>query len=148
MESLRMAITSLRTNQTRALLTALGIIIGVASVVAMVSLGEGFEAFIEGEFDDLAADVLTITSQDPDSDTRDEIAPLTNAEADALNNVPHVRDVVMQYDVSGIAVANGETVRVVAQGVTPNYDDVNGWGVTNGAFITTADQDARERVIV
>ncbi len=151
MESLRMAITSLRINQTRALLTALGIIIGVASVVTMVSLSEGFEAFIDDQFDDLGADVLTITSQDPDSDTRDEIAPLTNAEAEALSNpriAPHIRDVVMQYDVSGIAVANGETVRVAAQGVTPNYDDINGWGVTNGVFITTTHNNTRERVVV
>ena len=56
-ESLRTATTGLTTNKMRAALTMLGIIIGVASVVALLSVGEGVEASITGEIEGLGSNL-------------------------------------------------------------------------------------------
>ncbi len=150
-ESFRIAITSLLTNRTRALLTTLGIVIGVAAVIALVSLGRGVEVYIASQFDDLGADILTITSRDPQTDTRDYVAPLTNEEAEAIGNAlvaPHVADVLMQYNVRGDVSANGESLTLNANGVTANYPSLNNWAVGQGAFFTDEQVAGDERVIV
>jgi putative ABC transport system permease protein len=151
-ESFRIALNSLLINRMRAVLTTLGIIIGIASVISLVNLGRGVEDFVNAEFSDLGADVLTITSKVPDSDTRDEVAPLTVEEAEALANpaiAPNVSQVVQQYNVPGTLRSGPESVRVTVNGVTPNYTDVNEWTVVNGgSFITDEHMDDNARVVV
>ena len=61
-EILRVALTALGTNRLRALLTTLGIVIGVASVVTLMSLGDSLQAYIKGQFQGLGADVLQISA--------------------------------------------------------------------------------------
>ena len=60
-EIFRVSLTALGTNRLRALLTTLGIMIGVASVVSLMSLGGSLQSYIKGQFDNLGADVLTVS---------------------------------------------------------------------------------------
>ena len=60
LESLKMAVSSLRANKMRALLTMLGIIVGIASVIAIVSLGEGGKKEVLGQFDQIGASTVMI----------------------------------------------------------------------------------------
>ena len=59
-ESLRIAIDSLLINRLRAVLTTLGIIIGVGAVIGLVSLGRGVESFVQSEFQSLGSNILFV----------------------------------------------------------------------------------------
>ena len=61
LESVKMAFESLRSNRMRALLTMLGIIVGIASVIAIVSLGEGGKSEVMSQFDKIGASTVTIS---------------------------------------------------------------------------------------
>ena len=60
-ESIKMAFSSLRTNMIRTVLTMIGITVGVAAVITIVSLGEGAQQLIIGEFEQLGASSSTIS---------------------------------------------------------------------------------------
>ena len=59
-ENIRLAIRALTSNKLRALLTMLGIIIGVAAVITLLSVGKGVESFVVGEFEDLGNNLLFV----------------------------------------------------------------------------------------
>ncbi len=59
-EVFRMAYTAIRTNKTRSFLTTLGIIIGVGSVILLVAIGSGLQAFVTKQFKDLGSNILLV----------------------------------------------------------------------------------------
>ncbi|MBZ0308913.1 MAG: ABC transporter permease, partial [Anaerolineae bacterium] len=150
-ESFRIAIDSLSLNRMRALLTILGIVIGVAAVISLVSLGRGVETYVTSRFSDLGADNLSIRSSQPASRSR-EIEPLTTLDAEALTNplvAPSVEQIALRFNVASRAANGGESVNINVQGVTPNYDELNDWTTLPGMpFITQEDVDERARVAV
>src|SRR5262245_33332937 len=85
-QALRLAFTSLFQNRMRALLTTLGIVIGVGAVITLITLGQGVENYIHDQFQSLGANLLVITSQEPENDTRTRIEPLTNLDVEALSS--------------------------------------------------------------
>ncbi len=72
-ESIKMALNSLRTNKMRALLTMLGIIVGIASVIAIVSLGEGGKNEVMGQFEQIGASTVIIQVRSSQAQTSDYI---------------------------------------------------------------------------
>ncbi|MBC7811181.1 MAG: ABC transporter permease, partial [Burkholderiales bacterium] len=151
-ESFRIAFSSLATNRSRAILTALGIIIGVAAVVSLIGLGRGIERYVASQFEALGANTLTVTSAQPRSDTRTEIRALTMGEAADIANpeiAPHVAQVALEYSVAAEVVAGSEQVELQVSGVSANYNAVNDWFTLSGSrFITQEDIDTRARVAV
>lgn len=151
-ENIRIALVGLLTNRLRAALTALGIIIGVGAVIALVSLGRGVETFVAGEFQSLGSNVLFVFSNQPSSSTRTTIQPISSVEGDMLANrmvAPNIAQVAMQYDVFGVVSAGAKTTQILVSGVTPNYTDVRSWNVQpGGAFISETDIDTAARVAV
>src|SRR3954470_16813925 len=100
-EIFRVALTALGTNRLRALLTTLGIVIGVASVVSLMSLGNSLQDYIKGQFQGLGADVLSVTAA-RFRGTSSGTQPLTTDDAEALANpanVPDVQAVAWTYNV-------------------------------------------------
>jgi putative ABC transport system permease protein len=153
METFRVALTGLSTNRLRAILTTLGIIIGVGAVVSLVSLGRGVEDYVQRQFEDLGTDLLTITESTPiNYSIGDTLNPLTMNEAEALDNpriAPSIAQVAVQYNVEDSVVRySGESTTLSAEGVTPNYSELNKWYPANGSFITQADVDSSARVAV
>lgn len=150
-EGLRIAIQSILLNKTRAALTMLGIIIGISAVIALVSLGRGVEAFVVDQFQSLGANLLTITSSTPESDTRSRIEPITTADMEALSNpeiVPSAAQIGGRYDVVVNASRDGETMRTTARGLTPNMPDILNWYPEIGSFINSNHQARNDRVAV
>jgi len=150
-EGLRIAVTSILNNRTRAGLTTLGIMIGVAAVISLVSLGRGVEQFVRDEFNELGANMLIVTSQEPESDTRDRIDRLSTGDVETLsdpNVAPSIRQIAAQYDLVGFVTAEGEDMQTSVRGVTANYADVRNWELMFGDFITAQHVDDIERVAV
>lgn len=151
-ESVRIAISSLFINRLRAILTTLGIIIGVGAVIALISLGRGVETYISSQFQGLGSNILFVFSAAPTSTTRTLIMPLTTIEGQALSNpsiAPSIRQVAMEYQVAGTVVAEAKRTTLAVSGVTPNFTEVRNWKPREGgAFISQSDVDNAARVAV
>jgi putative ABC transport system permease protein len=148
-ESLRTALTGLTTNKLRAALTMLGIIIGVGSVVALMSIGEGVEETITGEIQGLGSNLLFITAR-----RADDTAPpayLTTADAEALAdpfNTPAL--VAVAATMQGqLRVSHGEEdARLTVSGTNGQYATIRSLDMVMGGFLTQADLDDQARVAV
>jgi len=148
-ESLRTAVTGLTTNKMRAILTMLGIIIGVGSVVTLMSVGEGVEASITGEIQGLGANLLFVTADRPEDSTTP--AYVTTADADALAdpfNVPALA-VVAPAMQGQLRVAYGDQDENIAvSGTTSQYAGLRNMEMVLGGFLTQADLDDEAKVAV
>lgn len=151
LENLRIAILSISANRMRAMLTTLGIVIGVGAIIVLISLGQGVDSFVKSEFLDLGVNVILVSATQPKSDRHKRIEPLTTADMITLQNsdiAPSVSQVGGEFNVLGYLSANGEHLRTTVHGVTPNMRDMMSWGVSLGSFITDQHVQDKDRVAV
>jgi len=148
-ESFLTALDSLLSNKMRAVLTMLGVIIGVAAVIALMALGNGVNGFITGELTSIGTNLISIT---PDLDNGDGYPPLSNADAAALSDprqAPAVAEVTALVQLQQAVVGNGNSRTGTVSGVTTNYFNVfNLDAFQAGDGLTEADMDGRARVAV
>src|SRR5687767_15276667 len=97
LELLRLALSRLRTNRLRAALTMLGVIIGVASVVALVGVGQGTTSRITDDLASLGTNLLTVS---PTEQNQDGSTSLTLEDATAIADVPGVAGVAPEVSTS------------------------------------------------
>ena len=99
-ETVRMALSTLRSNRLRSLLTMVGIVIGNASVITLVGIGRGAQLLAEGQLNNLGANVLFVvpgnTNARRQGVTRPKTLVLDDAEAIATQ-VPSVKRVAVSY---------------------------------------------------
>jgi putative ABC transport system permease protein len=146
------ALEALRANKGRAVLTTLGIVIGVAAVIAIVALGQGSQAEVSSRLAGLGTNVLTLS---PASARSGGIASgagtgtgLKLADADAIENVNGV--VAISPIVQGNAqiIAGNQNWNTRVQGVRPAYQEIQNWTVEAGGFFTEADDAGARNVAV
>lgn len=149
-ESLRMAGKTLAANRLRSTLTMLGIIIGNASVILMVGVGQGAQKYASQQFQSLGTDVIFVITG-TDNARRNVIAPpnrLVLADADAIaTQVPTVRSVAPQINGSELAIAGNNTKRATLIGTTASYTVVRNADVSSGRFFNEEDTKRNSRVI-
>jgi putative ABC transport system permease protein len=148
-ESLRTASTGLTTNKLRAALTMLGIIIGVASVVALMSIGEGVQASISGEIQGLGANLLFVMADQPEDSTAPAYITVDDAEALADPfNAPSL--VAVSPTMQGqLRVTHGDNdATLTVSGTNSQYDQVRSLDLSLGDFLTAADLDEQAKVAV
>ncbi len=154
-ESASIALGALRANKLRSLLTLLGVIIGVASVIAVLSFVEGLNQFVSQKLLNAGANVFWIdpygmvTSQE-EWDTVKDRPPITLGDADALRgNVPHAALVVTQSDGQTIARYRNKEVRGVAlRGRGAGYEIVDDLTIGSGRHLSELDDQRRRLVCV
>ncbi|HNP71583.1 MAG TPA: ABC transporter permease [Kouleothrix sp.] len=151
-EAFRVAWSALMINKLRALLTMLGIIIGVGTVVGMLAIGTGYSNFVESEFGKLGVGRLTVTPQIDPAASDEQLTPrLTAADADALMQpgaAPMVATVVKQFDGRGIVDAGKDRFDYQVVGATPNYFTVSTNLLGPGRYYTDAEERDGARVAV
>ncbi|MEN8241432.1 MAG: ABC transporter permease [Chloroflexota bacterium] len=143
------ALESLTSNKLRSGLTILGIVIGVAAVIAMLSVGAGAENSITGSIEGIGTNVLFVFSGGSEDISNPK--PLTMADADAIADpfaAPSVAGVAPNLQGSVEITANGEGTKISVVGATPEYSLVRDWPVTEGAFVSEADLLGRTSVVV
>ena len=147
LETLRTAVSALATNRLRAMLTTLGIVIGVAAVVALMSLGGSLQDYIESQFLSLGANVLQISAT-RGRNTASGTHPLTTDAAEGIMAAaPHVSAVDYTYSLTTNVVKGANSDSIQVQGVTANYDVINNWyPMEGGRFIDQNDVDTAARV--
>ncbi len=148
-ESFFTALDSLLANKLRAVLTMLGVIIGVAAVIALMSIGNGVTADITGEITSFGTNLITITT---DSDNSGGYPALSNADMDALAdplNASAVEAVSGAINGGMEIVYKGRSANSTVSGITANYMDVNNLGEFQaGDGLNQNDIDTRARVVV
>lgn len=154
-EAIRVAWEALLTHKVRALLTMLGIIIGVGSVIGMLAIGAGFEQYLSREFDRLGAGTIYISpnidSQSNDNLTNTANPHLTAADAYALNDpvaVPNISQVAVQYSTNAMVSGTGDRFFYSIQAVSAGFFALNDIRLGSGRYFTEAEDQGRVRVAV
>lgn len=147
------ALRALRRNKLRSGLTALGIIIGVASVVAMVALGNGAQASIESRISALGQNLLTIFAGSRSSGGVNSglgsASALTLDDAEAIRReVPDVVAVSPEDTTTAQAIANGRNWSTTIAGESPEYLEIRDWKLTGGSMFTAHDVRSAAKVAV
>ncbi|HKJ28338.1 MAG TPA: ABC transporter permease [Anaerolineales bacterium] len=130
------ALESLTSNKLRSGLTILGIVIGVAAVIAMLAVGRGAEAEITGSIEGIGTNLIFVF-RGGDEDVRNP-KPLTLGDSEAIADpfaAPSVNAVAPLLQGSAEVNSGGESTVTTLSGVTPEYSVVRNWGVTEGSFI-------------
>jgi len=152
---IRVAFRALVRNKMRAMLTMLGIIIGVAAVIAMVSIGQGAQASVQAQIEGIGTNLLFVSAgaqnvggvRSGSGDTGTNT--LTVEDLDAIKReVPSVGMVTPTVNARSQLVAGNTNVNTSVQGVSEQYPDIRKWTVQSGSFFTDADVRTAARVIV
>jgi putative ABC transport system permease protein len=150
-EVIRTAFASLRANPLRSALTMLGIIIGVAAVIAMISLGNGASQAVKDRIARLGTTTLQINPQrvmQGGIGTSTQ-AKLTYDDVKAIDeHVMTVAGVTPQQDRDLQVVWRNKNISIQITGTTPNFLDVRGFSIAAGTMFTSADDQGRQRVAV
>jgi macrolide transport system ATP-binding/permease protein len=135
-EAGKMAFRALRTNIMRTLLTLLGIIIGVASVVAMLAIGNGAKQDVLARISSMGVNLLVVRQGAPNVRTP---GPLTFEDADAIAQLPNVQEAVPESP-GGVTVRFGNRdSQSQMNATTAGYMAARDWYPERGAFFTDED---------
>ncbi len=142
------ALQSIRANKMRSFLTMLGIIIGISSVIAIVSIGQGGKQAIMGEFDDLGTNVINVNlkSMFNDIDDRDYF---TLKDADLIKaKIPEVTTVVPATGYMGQIKTEKESKFAEIDGITHEFNKLVKTEMLAGRFLNERDVESGRNVIV
>jgi putative ABC transport system permease protein len=152
---IRVAFRALVRNKMRAALTMLGIIIGVAAVIAMVSIGQGASASVQAQIESIGTNLLFVSAGAQNvggvrSGTGDTgTNTLTVDDLDAIKReVPSVSMVTPNVNARSQLVAGNMNWNTGVTGVSEQYPEIRKWPVASGSFFTDADVRTAARVIV
>ena len=151
LEAFRAALVSLLANRLRSVLTTLGIVIGTASVIAVVSLVQGFSESIKQQLAGLGGSTLTLEAVNTNENFRSgKINRITFEDLETLRyRVPGIAAVapIMMVQTPGISYRD-RTVTSEVRASTADYAPVYGRFPVKGRFIASADDQGRRRVAV
>ncbi|PSP11025.1 MAG: ABC transporter permease, partial [Cyanobacteria bacterium SW_9_47_5] len=151
LESVKMASTTLVANKLRSSLTMLGIIIGNASVIAMVGIGQGAQKLAAEQFQSLGPNTLFVVpgSQESRSTSFDQPKTLVLEDAKAIaSRVPTVAEVAPQISATQVITYQGQNSKDSVIGTTPEYLQVRSFEVAKGRFIRDVDMRRNNQVVV
>jgi len=139
-ETVRMALRALRANLLRTVLTLLGIVIGVGSVVAMLGVGEGARQAVLDRIGSMGTDLLLVRPGAPNQHgVGNNIATLVPQDADALAGLDNVRAAVPELS-GTVTVRFGDAdYQTTADGTTAALTVIRDWPVVRGSFFTATD---------
>jgi putative ABC transport system permease protein len=154
-EILSESINSLSLNKVRTGLATLGIIIGIGSVIALVSLGQGSQKAVQNQIQSLGANLLTVV---PGGQSQGNVrgaagggTTLTYDDAKAIltsNNITQVQDVSAELQRRGQVTAGRNNTNTQILGTTPSYENIKKITLSSGMFISERDLESNTNVAV
>jgi putative ABC transport system permease protein len=148
-DNFRVAFINLNSNRLRSGLTMLGITIGVAAVIVLVSVGQAFETFVKAQFSGVGVNLVFVIGG---RDARNAFIPLTREDVDAINDPYNVADalrVMPQRNLNNRTVKfENREIAATVQGVTTIYLDIFNREIIAGRFLDQRDIDTQARVAV
>ncbi len=145
------ALESLSSNKLRSGLTVLGIVIGVAAVIAMLAVGNGAQASITGSINQVGSNLLFVFRGARDNTAVHNPRPLTIGDANALLDpyaAPDIQAVAPVVQGNGSVDFGGQTKTTTIVGATPAYESVRNVTLLDGSFINDEQNLGRASVAV
>ena len=151
-ESFLMAWASLIANKMRSILTMLGIIIGVAAVIALVSIGNGVKQDIQNSISSLGSNLLMVMPGAPRTPgvrpSQGSMQSLKVSDYQAISKLDGVKAASPYTANSYVTIYQSKNWTTTVSGVSSNFQDVNNWTMAEGRFISSKNVENRERVAV
>jgi putative ABC transport system permease protein len=152
-QTLRMALRALIRNKLRSFLTALGIMIGVGAVIAMVAIGEGAKARVEASFASMGANLIVVMSG---STTRGgsfggfgSMPTLTWDDLDAIRNeISGVRAAAASLQSNTTIASEDQNWTTGVIGTSPDYFEARSWPLAQGSGLSASDVEGGSKVVV
>ncbi len=152
LEAFRIALNSLISNKLRAILTMLGIIIGVGAVITLMALGGAIQNLVTTELQGLGSNLIFLFGGTNDPEQNRRVPPrLTNEDIAAISdplNAPAVAHVTPEFSSRAMVSHRGTSYDAYIAGVTPNYPLVRSAEVSHGTFFDDQAVQNRLRVAV
>ncbi|MDC3079014.1 ABC transporter permease [Pelagibacteraceae bacterium] len=144
---------SLRSNILRSILTSLGIIIGVSSVITMISIGSGARIEVEQQIERFGSNNLIVRSQSSSnrgvSMGTNSVNTLTLKDMEALKEeLPAIKAIAPRVSLSTQIIANGNNWLATVTGTTNDYFDLGNWKFENGRSFEEEELDSGSRVAI
>lgn len=148
LESMKVALSAIWVNKMRSLLTMLGIIIGISSVIAVVALGQGSKSMMNKEFESFGVNRVYLSTnwrKNPTSrdylkhEDMDALRRAFNDEIDAMSN---------DFDTSGEVLSGKKKVGVQIQGANEEYNRIDKKEIIKGRYILEGDVKAKRNVVI
>ncbi len=146
-------VTALSANKARSGLTMLGIVIGIASVIAMVAIGNGAQASIQANIESLGSNLLTVrpgaSSSGGVRTSRGSAQTLTTDDADAIaSGVQNVTGVAAEVTGNEQITAKGTNTNATVDGTVANYQTIHNVDMAEGDFIADGQVSSKAKVAV
>src|SRR5260370_7850384 len=136
--TLSSALEALQANRLRSFLTILGVIIGVAAVISVVTLAQGVSQSVSQRFASLGTNVITISPGEALSGgARNAVGSaqtLTMADAQALAQVAHVVNMSPLLSTAGQVISGSQNWSTGIRGVYPSYQAIQNWQIAEGSW--------------
>ena len=151
--TVRIALLAILRNKTRSFLTTLGVIIGVAAVIAMMAIGEGAKKLIEEQFAAMGTNLLIVMSGSSSAGgarggsgtmptlTWDDLRAIQTQVSSVAAAAPSMRTV-------GTVIAEDQNWSTTIYGTTPEYFVIRSWPMASGVAINPSDVDGGSKIVV
>ena len=151
--TVRIALLAILRNKTRSFLTTLGVIIGVAAVIAMMAIGEGAKKLIEEQFAAMGTNLLIVMSGSSSAGgarggsgtmptlTWDDLRAIQTQVSSVAAAAPSMRTV-------GTVIAEDQNWSTTIYGTTPEYFIIRSWPMASGVAINPSDVDGGSKIVV
>ena len=157
-ENVRIAVSGILANKLRALLTMLGILIGVGAVILVVAVGNGSSRAVQARLSGLGTNTLTVFTgggggrggqRNGTQSVRVQLTPRDLRAIADTSNAPDVQAVSPVANASVTASVSGSTYSPSSfLGVYPVYESIKNWSITQGRFFDQNDQNSAAKVVV
>jgi putative ABC transport system permease protein len=151
LENLKIALTAIRANKMRAILTVLGVMIGVAAVIAVVSLVQGMQFKLSNDLQSVGSNYIEIFP-DPGEDRNSSLQKMPELTVEDAKAVQHSSTMIKEFTPLFISNVDtkygGVTHRVQILGAAATYQDIFNHWVEHGRFFTPLDAESKKRICV
>ncbi|QTL06055.1 MacB family efflux pump subunit [Aquabacter sp. L1I39] len=148
-DAVKMAFRSMRANLFRTILTLLGVIIGVAAVIAMLAIGQGSKQSVLDRIASMGTNLLVVRPGAPGIRSTGANASLTPEDAEAIAaEVPNILAVSPERYANATARVGNIDYATQIQGASPGYTVAREWPIAQGTMFTEADLDSYAPVVV
>lgn len=147
-EAVKMALRSLRANAFRSTLTLLGVVIGVAAVVAMLAIGNGSKQDVMDRIESMGTNMLMVFPGGQDARPGGNVASLSAGDAEAIRQLPQVAAVSPERSTGSTLRVGNRNYPTTVAGVWTGYQQVQSWQMASGGFINRDDLRSYAPVVV
>ena len=142
------ALISLRMNLSRTILTLLGIVIGVASVIAMLAIGDGAKNQVLDRISSMGTNLIMVRPGMPNTRGSGDIATLIPEDADSLNGLENIVASIPESHKNVTTRYKNNDQQTTLNATSAEYSLVRSWDVERGNFFSEEDEQNLEKVVV